>query len=127
MHNSFLIDFWFFNANINPVIQLNDIDVVRTSAIHQVQPHVTQRFFRVTKPLRLGGLLSHIDTLHISIFVSEKFLWTIKADVKSDGTTLVFVNSSKTCHWLHRFLVQSGLPAFALHRGVIKEERMEVN
>lgn len=70
---------------LEPVLSLENFEVVTTGHLHHLMPHVQQKFVRVGP--------------------DDKFMETVKLLKKVDGKpTLVFCNNSKTCYWLSKSL-----------------------
>uniref|UniRef100_A0A0B6ZDY2 RNA helicase n=1 Tax=Arion vulgaris TaxID=1028688 RepID=A0A0B6ZDY2_9EUPU len=91
---------------LGDVLSVDSMSRITTDALHQLQPHVNQKFIRVQSSSK-----------------PEKLITLLKDKVT---TTLVFVKNNKTCYYIAKLLEENGVDCLMLNGDMSSEDRAGV-
>lgn len=83
---------------LSGIIAPESINTVHTEYLHKTQPHVPQKFMRMTQLAKPTELLK-----------------LVKFDHQKKYPVIIFSNKTETCDWLSMFLNENGLPCVNLN------------
>lgn len=92
---------------LSEVIAVESLVKVSTDYLHKVQPHLPQKFLRISKSRK-----------------AEELLKIVKKDVAENRPLMIFSNQTSTSNWISLFLKENGIKCIRINGEMDNDERL---